>query len=125
MINMLTHTQLINYLKKGIRNRNWHKLERIEKALYRAAIEFTKIKNKILNPNLITILTQIIRKLILTPSLRILKAGLIRARQKLILYEKNGVFKWCPQLKKGLLTPSYIAWLGLGEGALELYPQFS
>jgi len=123
MINMLTHTQLISYLKRGIRNRNWHKLERIEKALFRAAIEFTKIKNKIINPNLISILTQIIRKLILTPSLQIVKKGLELAKWKMKIYEENGVFTWCPKLKQWLKTPTYIAWLGLEGGTYYLLPQ--
>ena len=118
----LYYTELINTLKKGLRNGNWKKLSKLEKAFYRAALTYAKIKRKIVNPDVISRLTEIIRKLILIPSLKIIKAGLERALQMKTIFEVNGVFKWCPKLKEWLKSPAYIMWLGLTEGVYNLVP---
>ncbi|MCS7385835.1 MAG: hypothetical protein NDF55_03705 [archaeon GB-1867-005] len=116
------YTELANTLKKGLRNGNWKKLSKLEKAFYRAALTYAKIKRKIINPDVISHLTEIMNKLILTPTLKIVKAGLERARHILTQFKKSGAFKWCPQLKKWLQDPTYIFWLGLTEGIYRLTP---
>ena len=118
----LTYNYLLSYLRRGVRNGNWRRLEKLERALYRASLLYAKIKQKIVNPNVIAILKNIIEKLKETPGLRILKAGLERARHILTQFKKSGAFKWCPQLKKWLQDPSYIFWLGLTEGIYRLTP---
>ena len=118
----ITYNLLLTYLRRGLRNGNWRRLEKLERAFYRASLMYAKIRNKIVNPNIIAILKNIIEKLKETPGLRILKAGLERARHMLTLYRKSGVFKWCPQIKGWLQDPAYILWLGLTEGIYRLTP---
>jgi len=35
---MFTHEELLRAFRKGLRNGNWRKLRKVEKALYRAAL---------------------------------------------------------------------------------------
>ncbi|MCS7365136.1 MAG: hypothetical protein NDF54_06860 [archaeon GB-1867-035] len=119
----ITYTRLLNHLKRGVRNGNWRRrLDHIERAFYRAALAYSKIKGKIVNSTVIRGLLQIIRKLRETPLLRILKAGLNRAQTMRENFIANGVFNWCPQAKKWLSNPAYIMWLGLTEGVYILSP---
>lgn len=113
---LITYSRLLSHLKRGVRNGNWRRLNYIERAFYRAALAYAKLRGKIVNETVIRGLLQIIRKLCEIPLLHILKAGLNRAQVMRENFTLNGVFKWCPQAKKWLSDPAYIMWLGLTEG---------
>ncbi|HDO20333.1 MAG TPA: hypothetical protein ENG81_02265 [Candidatus Bathyarchaeota archaeon] len=116
----LNYTTLLNYLRRGVRNGNWRKLNRLERATYRAALTYTKIKGKIVNNTLVTILLKLIDKLRETPMIKILRAGLNRAKMMKEKFKENNVYNWCPQAKKWFSNPAYIMWLGLTEGIYNL-----
>ena len=50
---MLTYFELIRSFKKGIRNGNWRRLDRVEKAFYRASLCFSRVKGKIVDSKLV------------------------------------------------------------------------
>ena len=39
---ILSHRELLTWLKKGVRNGNWRRLNRLERALYRASIWYSR-----------------------------------------------------------------------------------
>jgi len=110
---MFTFTELLASLKKGFRNGNWRKLNKTEKAFYRASLIYSKIHGKIVNPSVVEMLSVLVKRLLETPAVRILKRGLERAKEMLQKYEEKGVFRWVPQLKDWLKNLDYIVWLGI------------
>ena len=109
---MLTYEELFRSFKKGLRNGKWRKLDRVERAFYRASLGFSKIKGKIVNSTILEHLSNILQKLLETPGMRIIKRGVERAMEMLEKYEQERVFVWAPLLKKWLTEKSYIEWLG-------------
>ena len=109
---MLTYAELLTSLKKGVRNGNWRKLDRVERAFYRASLCFARIRGRIVNSRLVELLSSILERLLETPRMRIMRRGVERAAEMLEKYEKAGVFKWAPMLRKWLAEKEYIEWLG-------------
>jgi len=109
---MLKYSELISSFKKGLRNGNWRKLEGIERAFFRASLSVSRIKGKIVNPVLLEQLSRILQKLLETPGMIILRKGVERAMEMIERYEREGVFRWAPELRKWLMEKSYIEWLG-------------
>jgi len=109
---MLVYNELLSSFRKGFRNGNWKKLDRIEQALYRASLWYAKVKGKIVNQKLVELLSSILERLLETPKMKLQKKGVKRATEMLARYEQSGVFRWAPQLKKWLTEKDYIEWLG-------------
>jgi hypothetical protein len=120
MMVSLSYEELRDKLKKGIRKGNWRKLTRTEKALYRAAMAYTRpnarIKGKtardIVNDLIVKKLLALIKKLQETRGMRIFKRGYEKAVALLQSGEERGVFTWAPSLRSWLKDPDYIFWLG-------------
>jgi len=47
--NMFTHEELLRDFRKGLRNGNWRKLSRLEKALYRALLWYSRGQGAVIN----------------------------------------------------------------------------
>jgi len=109
---ILRHRELLTWLKKGVRNGNWRRLNRLERALYRASIWYSRHYRCIVNMLLVEKLSTIVETLRETPSVRIFKKGFERAVELLERYEESGVFSWAPRMREWLKDPSYIFWLG-------------
>ena len=115
---MITYDELRDKLRKGMRKGNWKKLSRLEKALYRAAMAYTKPKGwgkmarDIVNRMIVEKLLALIEKLMETPGMRVFKRGFKKAVALLQKGEENGVFVWAPSLRRWLKDPNYIFWLG-------------
>lgn len=109
---MITYNELLTYWKKGMRNKNWRKLDIVEKAFYRASLSYTKIQSKIVNTKIVEQLSALVDKLLETPVARVFKRGFDRATEMLKKYEESGVFNWAPQLRNWLKDPDYMLWLG-------------
>ena len=112
----LSYNELFSNLKKEIRKGNWRKLSRLEKALYRAAMAYTKPKPKkgekarnIVNKMVADKLLALIKKLSETSGMRVCKRGFKKAVE---LLQKSEVFVWAPSLRYWLKDPDYIFWLG-------------
>ena len=108
----ITHEELLANFKKGLRNRNWRKLNSLNKALYRASRWYAKHRGSIVNAALVEKLLGLIERLKETKGVRIFKKGLKKAFEMLEKGEEKGVFVWAPQLKHWLNDPDYIFWLG-------------
>ncbi|MDI6811764.1 MAG: hypothetical protein QMD80_08920 [archaeon] len=99
-------------LRKGLRNGNWRKLNFLDKALYRAAMEYAKRGRSIVNGLLVEKLLVLVARLKETRGMRIFERGLKKAVEMLERGEDKGLFVWAPRLKDWLNDPSYIFWLG-------------
>jgi hypothetical protein len=111
VIKAITYEECFTSFKKGLRSGNWRKLNFLDKALYRAAMEYAK-HCCIVNEMLVDKLLGFIEKLKETKGKRIFKRGLKKAVAILEKGEENGVFAWAPSLKKWLKDPDYVFWLG-------------
>ena len=109
---ILKHGELLTWLKKGVRNGNWRRLNRLDRALYRASIWYSRHCGGIVNVLLVEKLSTIIETLRETPSVRIFKKGFEKAVELLKRYGASGVFSWAPQMMEWLKEPNYIFWLG-------------
>jgi hypothetical protein len=108
----ITNAKLFTSFKKGRRNGNWRKLNRLDKALYRASLWYTRHLGSIVNGTLVEKLLGLVEKLKETKGMRIFKRGLKKAVKMLEVGEETGVFVWAPQLRYWLKDPDYIFWLG-------------
>ena len=117
---MQTHTQMISYkdlftsFRKGLKNGNWRRLKFMDKALYRAAMEYANRGQRgcVVNGKLVEKLRGLIEKLKETNGMRIFKRGLDKAIELLETSAEKGVFVWAPSLRYWLKDPNYIFWLG-------------
>ena len=84
----------------------------MEKAIFKAALAYSRLKSKIVNLTVLKILLDLIGKLV--PSLLYLplQRGLELAHRMSRFYEEKGVFRWCPRLRDWLSDPCYILYLG-------------
>ena len=106
----ITYEELLSSFKKGLRNGNWRKQNRLDKALFRASLWYAKHRGNIVNTALAEKLSALIEKLKETKGMRIFKRGLKKAVEMRDKGEE--VFTWAPQLKHWLKDPDYIFWLG-------------
>jgi len=108
MSNEITNEDLFASFKKGQRNGNWRKLNRLDKALYRASLWYTKRLGGIVNGTLVEKLLVLVKMLCETKGMRIFKKGLKKAAKMLEEGDGIGVFIWAPTLKYWLKDPGYI-----------------
>jgi len=57
------YEELHTSFRKGLRNGNWRKLYGVEKALYRAALWYSRVQGAIMNENLVGKLSVLMDKL--------------------------------------------------------------
>ena len=107
---MFTYKELLTSFRKGLRNGNWGKLSRLEKALYMASLWYSRVKGAIINEQLVKKLLVLVDKLKATSGARIFKRGYEKAVE--LLSKGEGVFVWAPSLREWLKDPDYIFWLG-------------
>ena len=113
-MHLLSYTDLFTSFKKGLGNGNWRHLKIIDKAFYRAAMEYAKQNERrcVVNGTLVAKLVGLIEKLKETRGMRIFKRGFDKAAELLEKSVENNVFVWAPRLKDWLRDPDYIFWLG-------------
>jgi len=108
----LTYTDLLANFRKGLRNGNWRKLRRLEKALFQAALWYSWRQGTILNELVVGKLSVLVAKLKATKGARIFKRGYEKAA--VLLSKSESVFAWAPSLREWLTDPDYVFWLGAG-----------
>ena len=109
---MFTYKELLTDFRKGLRNGNWRKLSRLEKALYMASLWYSRVQGAIINETLVWMLSVLIEKLKETKGARIFKRGYEKAVE--LLSKGEGIFAWAPSLREWLKDPDYVFWLGAG-----------
>jgi len=107
----LTYEELRRCWVKGLRNGNIRKLNRLQKALYRACLMYARKVGRIVNEFLVGQLRPIVETLKTTFKIQALRAGLERLRAML----SSSLSKWAPQVRVWAREESYILWLGLLE----------
>ena len=109
---MYTYKELLRTFRKGLRNGNWRKLRRVEKALYMASMWYLRIRGAIMNETLVGMLSVLVDKLKATKGARIFKRGYEKAVE--LLKKGESIFAWAPRLREWLKDPDYVFWLGAG-----------
>jgi hypothetical protein len=109
---MFTYKELHRDFRKGLRNGNWRKLRRLEKALYMASLWYSRVQGAIMNEMLVSKLSSLVDKLKATKGARIFKRGYEIAVE--LLNKGEGIFSWAPSLREWLKDPDYVFWLGSG-----------
>lgn len=109
MIEMtLTYPFLLSVWRKSMRNMRIKKLNPLERAFFRAAISYAKLKGKIVNNNLVEKLQSIVIRVCESLKEKIFKHGIERASQML----KGGCYKVFPVIRRWINEDAYIMWLG-------------
>ena len=98
--------------RKGLRNGNWRKLSRLEKALYQASLWYSRVQGAIINEMVVGKLSVLMDKLKATSGARVFKRGYKKAA--MLLNNADGIFAWAPSLRVWLKDPDYVFWLGAG-----------
>ena len=109
---MFTHEELLRDFRKGLRNGNWRKLRRLEKALYQASLWYSRVKGTIINELVVGKLSVLVEKLKATSGARVFKRGYKKAVE--LLSKGEGIFTWAPSLREWLKDTDYVFWLGAG-----------
>ena len=109
---MFTYTDLLASFRKGLRNSNWRKLRRLEKALYQASLWYSRVRGTIINELVVSKLAALVEKLKATKGARIFKRGYKKA--VVLLSKGEGIFAWAPSLREWLKDADYVFWLGAG-----------
>ena len=109
---MFTYKELLRDFRKGLRNGNWRKLRRLEKALYQASLWYSRVRGAIINEMLVSKLSALMEKLKATSGARVFKRGYEKAVE--LLNKGEGIFAWAPSFRVWLKDPDYVFWLGAG-----------
>lgn len=111
------HWELKAVLEKAYRNGNWNKLTRLERALYRASLELAKLRKKIVNRLLLSLLRGIIGKLLKKFSDEVLELGRRKAIELERIYQRSRLLPLC---FLGLFEDKdYLFWLGKREAVFK------
>ena len=109
---MFIYKELLTSFRKGLRNGNWRKLSRLEKALVRASLWYSRVQGAIINEMVVSKLSVLVDKLKATSGARIFKRGFEKAVEW--LNKGEGIFAWAPSLREWLKDSDYVFWLGTG-----------
>jgi hypothetical protein len=109
---MFTYKELLTSFRKGLRNGNWRKLSRLEKALYIASLWYSRVQGAIINEMLVSKLSTLMEKLKETKGARVFKRGYEKAVE--LLSKGESIFAWAPSFREWLKDPDYVFWLGAG-----------
>jgi hypothetical protein len=109
---MFTYKELLRNFRKGLRNGNWRKLSRLEKALVMASLWYSRVQGAIINEMVVRKLYVLVEKLKETKGTRVFKRGFEKAVA--LLSKGEGIFAWAPSLREWLNDPDYVFWLGAG-----------
>ena len=70
---MFTYKELLRDFRKGLRNGNWRKLNRLEKALYMASLWYSRVRRSVVNEMLVSKLSVLVDKLKATSGAKVFK----------------------------------------------------
>lgn len=108
---MLMHVELHASFRKGLRNGNWKRLSRLEKALCMASLWYSRVRGAIINEMLVKKLSVLFKKLKETSGAKVFRRGYEKVVELLKIGEESGIFAWAPSLREWLKDPGYVFWL--------------
>ena len=109
---LLSYDQLLQCFRKSLRTKTWRRLHYLDKALFRASLDYLRRGGRILNEALLVKLERLIEQLLETRGQRIVSRGLAKAAALLREGAEKGLFSWVPRMNEWLKDPDYIFWLG-------------
>jgi hypothetical protein len=115
---IIRYEELSTGFKKGLRNGNWRKFHRLEKALFRASLWYSKVHNVVISELLVRKLSVLLDKLKTTAAARIMKRGFEIVSK--LLNDGEDIFAWATSLGEWLKDPDYVFWLGTGGLKVEV-----
>jgi len=95
---LLTYDRLLQCYRKSVRTGRWRRLHHLDKALFRASLDYLKRGGRILNESLLAKLELLVEHLTETRGQRIVKRGLVKAAA-LLSGIKNSLSGWMSQLQ--------------------------
>jgi hypothetical protein len=104
---ILSFSDLSRFYKSCLRKGSWNNLSAMDEAFYIACMKLSKIK-KIINKEIIDVLTTIMKKLNSFKE-KIIKKG----KEVAEMLSKSKTVMMIPAIKDWLKDPNYIFWLGL------------
>jgi hypothetical protein len=110
---LLTYDQLLLCFRTSLRTRTWRRLDHLDKALFKASLDYLRRGGRIVHGLLLMKLGRLMEQLTETRVQRIVKRGLARAAV-LLSGIQNGLSGWLLELKEWLKDPAYVFWLGTG-----------
>jgi len=110
----LDRSGLLAVRRKGMRNGNWRRLSPVDRGLFRCALWVVKVRGGLVNLKLMARVLCIVLKLLEDRSMRIWKAGEMRAEELKLEFEGRGLFDWAPRVAGWLVERNFILYLGLG-----------
>jgi hypothetical protein len=111
---LLTYDRLQQCYRKGVRTRTWRRLHHLDKALFRASLDYLRRGGRIMHDSLLVKLERVVEQLTETRGTRIAKRGLAKAAALLRDGAEQDIFGWAPQFKSWLQDPDFIFWLRVG-----------
>ena len=109
----LTAGYLRSIRTKSLRNGNWWRLSHLERALFKSTIGLASLRGLICNHRLLKALTELIRRLLETPSDKIIKLGYARAEQLIMNLTEKGMTTWVSLVAGNLSNRDFVFCLGL------------
>ena len=100
---MFTYKELLRDFRKGLRNGNWKRLNRLEKALHQASLWYSRVQGAIINEMVVRMLSTLVDKMKATSGARVFKRGYERAVE--LLNKGESIFAWAPSLRVWLKEP--------------------
>ena len=109
---MILYEDILSSFRKGLRNGNWRRLSRLEKALYMASLWYLRVRGAIMNEKLVGMLSVLVDKMKETSGAKVFRRGYEKVVELLSKGEEKGVFSWAPSLREWLKDANYVFWLG-------------
>jgi len=107
-LEIISYAELLSLWRKGLRNGAFRRLPVIQRALVRAALCYSKIKGRIINPKLVGMIKGIADRIGKSLRQRIFEHGLERA----FIMLSGKCYRIFPAIRKWINDDGYILWLG-------------
>ena len=105
----ISHTEMLSLWRRGLRNGAIRRLHFLRRGLFSAALEYSKMAGRIVNPRLVGTIEGVADQIRNTIGRRIFRFGLNRASALEGNTKAMGTF---PSLRRWMDEDSYIFWLG-------------
>jgi hypothetical protein len=105
----ISHTEMLSLWRRGLRNGAIRRLHFLRRGLFSAALEYSKIAGRIVNPKLVDMIEGVADQIRSTIGRRIFRFGLNQASAIVRNTKAMEVF---PSLRRWINDDSYVFWLG-------------
>jgi len=107
-LEVISYTDLLSIWKRGMRNGAFRRLPLLKRGLFRAALCYTRMIGRIINPRLVEMIKGVADRIGKGLGRRILERGMERA----LGFLKGRVCRIFPAVRRWIDDNGYILWLG-------------